>query len=192
MVSLISQNCQIKWMKEALSVAKKALDLKEVPVGCVIVYENEKIIGRGHNLTNLLKNPTRHAEFQAIDEAFEWCRTNNSDWKDAFASSVLYVTCEPCIMCASALRRVNLVNCVYGCSNERFGGCGSVLNISNTVNENGEDANYGKNMTITKGICEDLAIKLLQSFYAFENPFAHEPKSKENRQKPDLDLNDFS
>ncbi|CAF0829994.1 unnamed protein product [Brachionus calyciflorus] len=186
---LKSQANQIKWMKEALNVGKKALDVKEVPVGCVIVYQDKEIIGRGHNLTNILKNPTRHAEFQAIDEAFEWCRKNEKNWLNVFEQAVLYVTCEPCIMCASALRRVNLVNCVYGCSNERFGGCGSVLNISTS---NNEELNFGKNMTITKGVCEDLAIKLLQSFYACENPFAVEPKSKENRTKPELNPNEFS
>ena len=58
----------LKWMKEALNVANKALAFKEVPVGCVIVYEDTSIIGQGHNLTNVLKNPTRHAEFEAIGE----------------------------------------------------------------------------------------------------------------------------
>ena len=57
-----------KWMSEALEVAKSALKLKEVPVGCIILDENETIIGRGHNMTNLKKNPTRHAEFESIDQ----------------------------------------------------------------------------------------------------------------------------
>ena len=57
----------LKWMREALSVGKRALELKEVPVGCVIVYDElDTIIGHGHNLTNVSKNPTRHAEFEAI------------------------------------------------------------------------------------------------------------------------------
>lgn len=64
--NILSSANHIKWMKEALSVAKKALMAKEVPVGCVIVYNDETIIGSGHNLSNLLKNPTRHAEFSAI------------------------------------------------------------------------------------------------------------------------------
>lgn len=177
-----------KWMMEALNVAKKALDLKEVPVGCIIVNENENIIGKGHNMTNILKNPTRHAEFQAIDEALEWCKTNGLEWKSVLSKSFLYVTCEPCIMCASALRRVYLTNCVYGCSNERFGGCGSVLEISSS--KNGQ--NYGYDLKIIKGICEELSIKLLQSFYACENPFALEPKSKENRIRPELNLTELT
>lgn len=178
----------IKFMKEALNVAKKALDLKEVPVGCIIVNENQEIIGQGHNLTNILKNPTRHAEFQAIDEAFEWCETNGQDWKQVLSRSILYVTCEPCIMCASALRRVNLKNCVYGCSNERFGGCGSVLDISSSNNY----LNFGQDLNLIRGVCEDFAIKMLQSFYACENPFALEPKSKENRTKPELSMTELT
>ena len=69
----LNSSKHLKWMREALNVGRKALELKEVPVGCVIVYENERenkieeiIIGHGHNLTNLSKNPTRHAEFEAI------------------------------------------------------------------------------------------------------------------------------
>ena len=75
MALVISSSNHLKWMREALSVARRALDFKEVPVGCVIVYNdgdegcNKKdslIIGQGHNLTNVTKNPTRHAEFEAI------------------------------------------------------------------------------------------------------------------------------
>ena len=65
MAQLVSSS-HLKWMKEALEVAKKALEFKEVPVGCVIVYNDATVIGKGHNLTNVLKNPTRHAEFEAI------------------------------------------------------------------------------------------------------------------------------
>ena len=69
---VINSSNHLKWMREALNVARRALDYKEVPVGCVIVYDvieckNESlIIGQGHNLTNVTKNPTRHAEFEAI------------------------------------------------------------------------------------------------------------------------------
>ena len=71
MALVINSNNHLKWMREALNVARRALDYKEVPVGCVIVYDDEckkdsLIIGQGHNLTNVTKNPTRHAEFEAI------------------------------------------------------------------------------------------------------------------------------
>ena len=81
-------------------------------------------------------------------------------------------------MCASALRLVNIANCVYGCSNERFGGCGSVLNISSNIND---ADNEGIDLNVTSGICKEESINLLKMFYACENPFAPEPKSKENR-----------
>ena len=91
-------------------------------------------------------------------------------------------------MCASALRIVNLINCVYGCSNERFGGCGSVLNIDS--NKIDQDDNHGSDLKVTRGICTDEAINLLKLFYACENPFAPEPKSKHNRSKPSILINE--
>ena len=165
-----------KWMLEALEVARLALDLKEVPVGCIILNEDDVVIATGHNLTNLKMNPTRHAEFEAIEKGIKWCHENNLNWMSVFAKSTLYVTCEPCIMCASALRFAHITKWVYGCSNERFGGCGSVLNIHNESFEQ-----WDHQVEIVKGVKEEEAIKLLQSFYTFENPFATEPKVKTNR-----------
>lgn len=170
-------------MAEALKVGKKALDLKEVPVGCIILNKDDTIIGTGHNLTNQTMNPTRHAEFNAIDEAKEWCEKNELDWIDVFSKSTLYVTCEPCIMCASALRIVNIKTWVFGCSNDRFGGCGSVLNI-HTDNMNPDGSEDKEPVTVIKGIEEEKAIELLQSFYSHENPFATEPKKKKLRVNP--------
>lgn len=172
------------WMKQALTIAKKGLDMKEVPVGCVLVYKNESIIGQGHNLTNLTKNPTQHAEFVAIDQALEWCFQKQLDWKDVFKSTSLYVTCEPCIMCTSALRILNIAECVYGCSNERFGGCGSVLSLSSAGSNN-----HGSDFPVINGIYADSAINLLKAFYSNENPFSPNPKSKKNRTKIELNEN---
>lgn len=168
----------LKWMNEALEVAKQALTVNEVPVGCVIVHDDQVIIGRGHNRTNLLKNPIRHAEFEAFDEALEWSRANKPDQsvEQTLAQSVLYVTCEPCIMCASAIRKMGISACVYGCNNERFGGCGSVLNIASSV-----DRDEGADLSVVKGVCANKAINLLQTFYTQENPFAPNPKTKDNR-----------
>ncbi len=170
-------------MIKALQVAKRALDLKEVPIGCVIVYKDSEVIGDGHNQTNMLKNPTRHAEFVAIEKAMEWCASHELAWASVLDESTLYVTCEPCIMCASALRLVNMGRCVYGCSNDRFGGCGTVLNVAG----DGE-ANQGRDLTFDKGVCEREAIVMLQSFYSCENPFAPQPKTKDNRVKIDVDI----
>lgn len=167
-----------KWMGEALEIGKLALNLKEVPVGCILLNEDDVIIGKGHNLTNLSMNPTRHAEFNAIDEARHWCVENKRDWIDVFSKSTLYVTCEPCIMCASALRLAHITKWVYGCSNDRFGGCGSVLNIHT---DDPMMARDGTGVDIIKGIEQEKAIELLQMFYACENPFATEPKPKPNK-----------
>ena len=171
------EESHLKWMDEALEVAKLALTVKEVPVGCVIVYNNEVVIGRGHNQTNLLKNPARHAEFEAFDEALEWCRLNKPELTadEVLRQSTLYVTCEPCIMCASAIRKMEIPACVYGCNNERFGGCGSVLDIASG------DGSEGAELKLVKGVCANKAINLLQTFYTQENPFAPNPKTKDNR-----------
>lgn len=184
MNSAINSN-NLKWMKKALTIAKKGLEAKEVPVGCVLVYQNETVIGEGHNLTNFTKNPTRHAEFVAIDQALEWCTQNKLDWKNVFRNTTLYVTCEPCIMCTSALRQIGIGQCFFGCSNERFGGCGSVLNICNS--NDSDDLSF----QVVKGVEADLAIKLFQAFYSGENMAAPEPKCKKNRLKTELVEDDF-
>ena len=90
---------------------------------------NNSTIGTGCNDVNRTKNATRHAEIIAIEEVRNYCKTNHLDEGLVFSKSILYVTTEPCIMCASALRLVGVKNIVYGCPNPRFGGCGSVLDI---------------------------------------------------------------
>ncbi|KAJ0060790.1 hypothetical protein NL108_001681, partial [Boleophthalmus pectinirostris] len=118
-----------KWMDKAFDMAKDALANGEVPVGCLLVYNNE-VIGKGRNEVNETKNATRHAEMVALDELRDWCGLKGLDMKTVCDKTVLYVTVEPCIMCAAALRLFNLPVVVYGCRNDRFGGCGSVLDIS--------------------------------------------------------------
>uniref|UniRef100_A0A7N9IDD6 tRNA-specific adenosine deaminase 2 n=1 Tax=Macaca fascicularis TaxID=9541 RepID=A0A7N9IDD6_MACFA len=118
-----------KWMEEAMHMAKEALENTEVPVGCLMVYNNE-VVGKGRNEVNQTKNATRHAEMVAIDQVLDWCRRSGKSPSEVFEHTVLYVTVEPCIMCAAALRLMKIPLVVYGCQNERFGGCGSVLNIA--------------------------------------------------------------
>ncbi|XP_072120879.1 tRNA-specific adenosine deaminase 2 isoform X2 [Mobula birostris] len=125
---LPSEQEQQSWMEQALSTAKGALEKGEVPVGCLMVYHDE-ILGQGKNEVNETKNATRHAEMVAIGHVLEWCRQKGMRWQEVFKETVLYVTVEPCIMCAAALRLLNIPLVVYGCRNERFGGCGSVLNV---------------------------------------------------------------
>ncbi|KAG1963551.1 Cytidine/deoxycytidylate deaminase family protein [Pimephales promelas] len=117
------------WMSKAFDMAIEALENGEVPVGCLMVYNNE-IIGKGRNEVNETKNATRHAEMVALDQVLDWCRFRAKDPKEVCEQTVLYVTVEPCIMCAAALRLLYIPLVVYGCINERFGGCGSVMDIS--------------------------------------------------------------
>ncbi|KAF1673420.1 ADAT2 deaminase, partial [Pygoscelis papua] len=106
---------------------------------------------------------TRHAEMVAIDQVLDWCKQHNRDYTEVFAHSVLYVTVEPCIMCAAAV--------VYGCRNERFGGCGSVLSISSD-----DMVDTGEPFECISGYRAKEAVEMLKAFYRQENPNA--PKSK--------------
>ncbi|XP_063122049.1 tRNA-specific adenosine deaminase 2 isoform X2 [Rattus norvegicus] len=92
-----------KWMEEAMRMAKEALENIEVPVGCLMVYNNE-VVGKGRNEVNQTKNATRHAEMVAIDQVLDWCHRHGQSPSAVFEHTVLYVTVEPCIMCAAALR----------------------------------------------------------------------------------------
>ena len=130
------------YMRAALSEAENALQNREVPVGCVIRYNN-KIIAHGFNDVNRTKNATRHAELVAIDQLRQWCKVNDQNVDDVVKNAILYVTTEPCIMCAAALRLHKFRNIVYGCPNERFGGCGSRLDVhvSNFYESKSEEIN---------------------------------------------------
>nr|XP_034964734.1 tRNA-specific adenosine deaminase 2 isoform X2 [Zootoca vivipara] len=106
------------WMDLAVNMAKEALESGEVPVGCLMVYNNE-IIGKGKNEVNETKNATRHAEMVAIDQVMDWCRQNKKEPKEVFVNTVLYVTVEPCIMCAAALRMMREpFQCIAGYRSE--------------------------------------------------------------------------
>ncbi|XP_008577084.1 PREDICTED: tRNA-specific adenosine deaminase 2 [Galeopterus variegatus] len=159
-----------KWMEEAMNMAKEALENVEVPVGCLMVYNNE-VVGKGRNEVNQTKNATRHAEMVAIDQVLDWCRRSGKSPSEVFEHTVLYVTVEPCIMCAAALRLMKIPLVVYGCQNERFGGCGSVLNIASA-----ELPNTGRPFQCIPGYRAEEAVEMLKTFYKQENPNA--PRSK--------------
>ncbi|XP_049758511.1 tRNA-specific adenosine deaminase 2 [Elephas maximus indicus] len=159
-----------KWMEAAMHMAKDALENLEVPVGCLMIYNNE-IVGKGRNEVNQTKNATRHAEMVAIDQVLDWCHRSGESPSEVFEHTVLYVTVEPCIMCAAALRLMKIPLVVYGCQNERFGGCGSVLNIASA-----DLPNTGKPFQCIPGYRAEEAVEMLKTFYKQENPNA--PKSK--------------
>ena len=111
-----------KYMKEALKQAKKAYALDETPIGCVIVYEG-KIISRGYNRRNVDKNTLAHAELAAIKKASR----KLGDWR--LEGCTMYVTLEPCPMCAGAIVQARITRVVIGCMNPKAGCAGSVLNL---------------------------------------------------------------
>ena len=131
----------IKYMKEALKQAKKAYALGEVPIGCVIVYE-DKIIARGYNRRNTDKNTLAHAEITAINRASK----KMGDWR--LEDCTLYVTLEPCQMCAGAIVQSRITNVVMGCMNPKAGCGGSVLNIL-------EMPEFNHQVNVIRGVMEE-------------------------------------
>uniref|UniRef100_A0A8D2JDR0 tRNA-specific adenosine deaminase 2 n=1 Tax=Varanus komodoensis TaxID=61221 RepID=A0A8D2JDR0_VARKO len=156
--------------------AKEALEKGEVPVGCLMVYNNE-VIGKGRNEVNETKNATRHAEMVAIDQVITWCHQHKKACEEVFSHTALYVTVEPCIMCAAALRVMSILfqtmqwNVAFVTSLAFRQGCGSVLNISSaTLTDTGEP------FQCIAGYRSEEAVEMLKTFYKQENPNA--PKSK--------------
>lgn len=142
---------QEKYMKEALRQAKKAYELGEVPIGCVIVYEG-KIIGRGYNRRNTDKNTLAHAEITAINKASK----KMGDWR--LEGCTLYVTLEPCQMCAGAIVQARIPEVVMGCMSAKAGCAGSVLNIL-------ENPSFNHQVSVTRGVMEEECSDLLKKFF---------------------------
>ena len=140
-----------KYMKEALKQAKKAYALGEVPIGCVIVHEG-KIIGRGYNRRNTDKNTLAHAEITAINKASKVI----GDWR--LEECTLYVTLEPCQMCAGAIVQARIPEVVMGCMNPKAGCAGSILNIL-------EMPQFNHQVKVTRGILEAECSQMLKTFF---------------------------
>ena len=140
-----------KHMKEAIRLAKKAYRLGEVPIGCVIVYQ-DKIIGRGYNRRKTDKNTLSHAEIIAIRKASKFI----GDWR--LEDCRLYVTLEPCQMCAGAIVQARIPEVYIGCMNPQAGCAGSILNILNMPEFNHQAA-------ITTGILQDECSRMLTDFF---------------------------
>lgn len=138
-------------MQEALKQAKIAFEKDEVPVGCVITHKN-KIISRAHNQVELLKDPTAHAEMIAITQATNFLK---SKW---LCDSSLYVTIEPCSMCAGALVLSRIKNIYFGAKDPKTGACGSVVNIVNNKKLN-------HRIKVKGGILEKECGELLKKFF---------------------------
>ena len=139
------------YMKEALKQARKAYKIKEVPIGCVIVYE-DKIIARGYNKRNTKKNTLAHAEILAINKASKVL----GDWR--LEDCTMYITLEPCQMCAGAIVQSRITNVVMGCMNPKAGCGGSVLNIL-------EMPEFNHQVNVTRGVMEEECSQILQEFF---------------------------
>ncbi|XP_030577468.1 tRNA-specific adenosine deaminase 2 isoform X1 [Archocentrus centrarchus] len=161
-----------RWMIRAFDMAKEALESGEVPVGCLMVYKDE-VVGKGRNEVNETKNATRHAEMVTLDQVLDWCCRRSLDARSVCERTALYVTVEPCIMCAAALRLLNIPVVVYGCRNERFGGCGSVLDVSSA-----DLPQTGTTFKCISGHRAEEAVEMLKTFYKQENPNAPKPKMR--------------
>ena len=140
-----------KYMKEALKQAKKAYALEETPIGCVIVHEG-KIISRGYNRRNTDKNPLAHAEITAIRKASK----KLGDWR--LEGCTLYVTLEPCQMCAGAIIQSRMARVVIGCMNPKAGCAGSVLNLLQVDR-------FNHQADVTRGVLEEKCSELMKSFF---------------------------
>ncbi|KAL4649176.1 tRNA-specific adenosine deaminase 2 [Arapaima gigas] len=162
------------WMQKAFDMAREALEKGEVPVGCLMVNSNQ-VLGKGSNEVNETKNATRHAEMVALDQVLEWCQREGRDYREVLPHTVLYVTVEPCIMCAGALRLLHVPLVVYGCKNERFGGCGSVLDIPGD-----ELSGTGTAFESVPGFRAEEAVEMLKTFYRQDNPNAPKPKVRKD------------
>lgn len=140
------------FMQESLIEAKKAMDIGEVPIGCVIVMDDQ-IIARGHNLTKTLKDPTAHAEIIAIRKASK----ELGNWR--LKCTTLYVTIEPCPMCAGAIIQARIPVVVYGAQDEKGGGVHSVFDILNNPKLN-------HSALVFSGVLEDQCRRLIREFFA--------------------------
>lgn len=139
----------IKYMKEALEDAQKST--YEIPVGAIIVYENE-IVARAHNLTETNQDPTDHAEIIAIREASKIL----GSWR--LLDCTMYVSLEPCPMCAGAIINSRIKRLVIGTMDPKRGCCGSVYNLVDNVN-------FNHRVDLVTGVMEDESRKLLQDFF---------------------------
>lgn len=140
-----------KYMKEAIRQAKKAKALDEVPIGCVIVYE-DKIIARGYNRRNTDKNTLSHAELNVIRKASK----KLGDWR--LEGCTMYITLEPCQMCAGAIVQARVSRVVIGSMNPKAGCAGSVLNIL-------QMDRFNHQVELTKGVLQEECSTMLSDFF---------------------------
>lgn len=161
----MSKSIDEKYMSEALKQAKKAYALDEVPIGCVIVYDN-KIIARGYNRRNTDKTTLAHAEITAIKKA---CK-KLGDWR--LEECTMYITLEPCPMCAGAIVQARIPKVIVGSMNAKAGCAGSVLNLLN-------ESRFNHQVEFVNGVMEEECTGMLQSFF---KELRSKKKAKKNQE----------
>jgi tRNA(adenine34) deaminase len=140
-----------RYMEQALELARRALDSADVPVGALVVREGH-VIGRGYNQREKLRDPTAHAEMIALSAAAEFL----GRWR--LDGCTLYVTLEPCTMCAGALVLARIQRLVYGARDPKAGACGSLFEIT-------QDPRLNHRVETVGGVLADAATALLQDFF---------------------------
>lgn len=165
----------IKFMRAAMREAKKAESLGEVPIGCVIVRDH-KIIARGYNRRKTDKNTLSHAELNAIKKASK----KLGDWR--LEDCVLYVTLEPCQMCAGAIVQARIPKVVMATMNPKAGCAGSILNLL-------QMAQFNHQVEIERGVMEEECSKMLSSF--FKRLRERNKQEKEQKKASEKPLDDI-
>ena len=140
-----------EYMDMALRLAKEAYDADEIPVGCVITDEDGNVIGAGRNRREERRDACAHAEFEAIREACE----RTGDWR--LSGCTIYVTLEPCPMCAGGIINARIPKVVFGARDENTGSCGSVINLF--------EERYGHKPAIYGGVKAAECAAILRSFF---------------------------
>ena len=159
------------WMRWAIREAERAYDDGEVPVGAVVVHEN-RIIGRAHNQTETLRDPTAHAEMIAISAAANTLQL----WR--LTECTLYATLEPCAMCAGAAVLARIQNLVFGAWDPKAGACGSLRNLV-------QDQRLNHRIEVVSGVLEGEIADLMKSF--FQNLREKQKRSIDSERKPGKD-----
>jgi tRNA(adenine34) deaminase len=148
-----AEACDLAWMREALAEARQAAAAGDVPVGCVIVDASGRQVARGRNLREVAQDPTAHAEIVALRAAAE----ATGHWR--LEGCTLYVTLEPCPMCAGALVNARIPRVVYGAADPKAGAIDSLFEI-------GRDIRLNHRITSRSGVLAEEAVELLRSFFA--------------------------
>lgn len=157
MAEIQKENLHEHFMREALKQARLALTKGEVPVGAVIVYEN-KVIARAHNQTEMLRDPTAHAEMIAMTQASETLSEGRQNHRGSLEGATLYVTLEPCTMCAGALVLTKCTHLVYGTLDPKAGACQSLYRVT-------QDDRLNHRLKVVTGVLAAEARVLLQEFF---------------------------